>query len=220
MNNHFIPEQHIENAAHRLIIEFGEQFGSVTAPPVPVEWMLESYLGWNLEFNDLIAKRNLPDALGAIFPVSRRVVIDSSLDSTEHPNMEGRYNFTVAHEIGHIRLHLHLLGGGDIFQDAQKEAILCRDSNKSKKPPIEWQADRFASYLLMPTNLVLEAWQEATKGYEPKFVEKSSNLWRMGTFTQGLAERFKVSQDAMRIRLEMMNLEIENKWSLTAVAPG
>ena len=38
----------------------------------------------------------------------RRIVIDESLDPEENPSMEGRYRFTLAHEVGHWRLHRHL----------------------------------------------------------------------------------------------------------------
>ena len=65
---------------------------------------------------------------------------------------EGRYNFTIAHEIGHHVLHRQ------VYLEASAENasnILCRDTND--KPLIEQQADRFAAALLMPQQAVSDA---------------------------------------------------------------
>ena len=61
-------------------------------------------------------------------------------------------NFTAAHEIGHIILHV------PIVENEQK--ILCRKDESVdgfQKAPEEWQADKFASYLLMPSQSVKNA---------------------------------------------------------------
>ncbi|MBK8008612.1 MAG: ImmA/IrrE family metallo-endopeptidase [Rhizobiales bacterium] len=39
-------------------------------------------------------------------------MIDDSLDPEENPSMLGRYRFTLAHEIGHWRLHRHSVRQG------------------------------------------------------------------------------------------------------------
>ena len=62
---------------------------------------------------------------------------------------DGRYCFTIAHEIGHHVLHrdAYLQNRGD----GERE-ILCRDARN--KPQIEVEADRFAAALLMPSEAV------------------------------------------------------------------
>jgi len=65
---------------------------------------------------------------------------------------EGRYNFTIAHEIGHHVLHRdHYLAE----RNAEHPGIMCREV--SAKPLVEQQADQFASALLMPADLVRRA---------------------------------------------------------------
>ena len=46
-----------------------------------------------------------PDILGAIWVDKEIILIDRSLDPKDNPSMQGRYRFSVAHEIGHWRLH-------------------------------------------------------------------------------------------------------------------
>lgn len=207
----FIPERRIERAANQLLAEFGQRFSPVADPAVPVEGILESFLDWTLEFDDLVTLHNLPDALGAIYLRSRRVVIDMSLDPTEHPNMEGRYHFTLAHEIGHIRLHQPVLDVAGPNQTPQGEIILCRDTGRTKKPQMEWQADRFASYLLMPADMVRAAWVELTDDGAPICTADTYGAIHAAMLGQEMASIFHVSGDAMRIRLETMSLLVKTE---------
>ncbi|MSP96591.1 MAG: hypothetical protein EXR29_05055, partial [Betaproteobacteria bacterium] len=72
-----------------------------------------------------------------------RIVIDESLDPEEHPAMEGRYRFTLAHEGGHWRLHPPYFdtnpGQASLFAGPVPPSIICRSSQA--KEPVEWQAD-------------------------------------------------------------------------------
>ena len=97
-----------------------------------------------------------PDILGAMFFDERRIVIDESLDPEENPSKEGRYRFTLAHEGGgHWRLHRHLFAKDpaqtSLFGEPTPPSVVCRSSQA--KEPIEWQADFYASCLLMPRDL-------------------------------------------------------------------
>ena len=90
-------------------------------------------------------------------------MLDESLDPEENPAKEGRYRYTVAHEGGgHWRLHRYLLvknpAQTTIFGGPTEPSVICRSSQA--KEPIEWQADFYASCLLMPKKLVIEAWRE------------------------------------------------------------
>lgn len=53
---------------------------------------------------------------------------------------QGRRNFTCAHEMGH-----HIMGHGEQFDELVKEKSVTRSKN-----PIEFQADCFAAFFLMP----------------------------------------------------------------------
>ena len=97
-----------------------------------------------------------------------------------------RKRFTIAHELGHHFLHLVADGEfvdtvRDLFRDTEHE----KDLSDEKRAEV--QANRFAAALLMPKELVEEAWK------------KSPSL-------SDLARMFNVSEQAMGIRLNVLGL--------------
>ena len=131
----------IEEAAESLLKRY-QEFSGVSILPVPVESIAEHLLGYDLEITDegLFAD---PNFLGGISFETNTIFVNASVESHE-----GRYTFTVAHEIGHHVLHK------DIYeaQISDHSQILCRE--QKKKPLIERQAERFAAALMMPRELV------------------------------------------------------------------
>jgi Zn-dependent peptidase ImmA (M78 family) len=91
-----------------------------------------------------------------------------------------RQRFTIAHEIGHFILHSHETLHYDLESADDKRFLFRADSISSLD---ETEANRFASELLMPENLV--------RG----LIESGSNS------INELADRFNVSPEAMRYRL-------------------
>ena len=61
-----------------------------------------------------------------------------------------RYRFTMAHELGHFLMHAPLFKEKGVFSIEESNETL----NKGKTDRLEYQANRFASYLLMPEKLV------------------------------------------------------------------
>jgi Zn-dependent peptidase ImmA (M78 family) len=112
----------------------------------------------------------------------------SILINTDKPST--RQNFTVGHELGHYFLHKeelqHSSGiiDGDDSLDGQK--ILYRRDDESNKR-LEIEANNFAASLLMPADLVRQAWQ-ATHSVEE------------------CARIFSVSVVAMSVRLTKLKL--------------
>ena len=141
-----LSNEHIEAAASRLLADFSESAGGSMGTPIPVESIAEHFLGYEIEISDegLFAD---PDYLGGIIFANNVIQVNASVECNE-----GRYNFTIAHEIGHHVLHR------EAYLEASAENarnILCRDTND--KPLIEQQADRFAAALLMPQQAVSDA---------------------------------------------------------------
>jgi len=166
----YLPEPAIERHARDLLAAFGHEFGHVRRPPVPVDEILEGHLKLSLDFDDLESRLEIPDVLGALWVDSREVFIDESLDPDEHPEMEGRFRFSVAHEIAHwvvLRQYLKNAGTQEPMLDEQpaQPTVICR--TRDRKEPIEWQADYFASCLLMPRDLVVAAWERRCGNLEP-----------------------------------------------------
>lgn len=88
-----------------------------------------------------------------------------------------RARFTIAHELAHYLLHM---------KDCENQVIT---SFRMDRSPQETEADRFAAELLMPENLVRSE-------YAKLIIPVSDSL----------AKTFDVSKQAMRIRLD--NLEL------------
>jgi len=115
-----------------------------------------------------------------------------------------------------------------LFGEPAVPSVVCRSSQAKER--IEWQADLYASCLLMPRKLVFATWNELfsdrkQRVLQPRtpishpFVEVPRIRLRIGKvdcsetddnalerIARPLAERFLVSPIAMRIRLEKLGL--------------
>ena len=243
----YLAEEAIERDAEALLAEFAHARDVVIEPPIPIEDIMEKHLKLGIEFDDThrlfgIPRTDLgqgPDILGAIFFDEKRVVVDESLDPEEYPNKEGRYRFTLAHEGGgHWRLHRSLYAKGPAqaaqFGGSSVPSVICRSSQSKER--VEWQADFYASCLLMPRNLVIREWKREFGGFDPKEVfeagggpedydreieeidpEDKQFLEKLPSprdpaemlaeeVARPLAEQFVVSPIAMCIRLEKLGL--------------
>ncbi len=238
----YLAEEAIEKDAESLLAEFSQARSTVIAPPIPIEDIIEKHLKIGIEFNDLDALFGVarffdpgddPQILGAMFFDDKRIMINEGLDPDDNPAKEGRYRFTLAHEGGgHWRLHRRLFAKDvaqtSLFQGRNDPSVICR-SNQAKEP-VEWQADFYASCLLMPRKLVFAAWDEMFPDRKPRvlapenpvnhpFVEvprischlgdvdwSESDNEALDGIARPFAEKFLVSPIAMRIRLEKLGL--------------
>jgi Zn-dependent peptidase ImmA (M78 family) len=238
-NVKFLPAQQIERDALGLLEAYFHDLGQPIQIPIPADEILETHLGLSLDFDDLQTVLGVPDVLGALWADRREVFIDQSLEPESHPEMEGRYNFSVAHEAGHWQLHRkYLLGASTppvmFRQDPMARLMICR--SLEVKARIELQADLFAASLLMPRELVLHAWETKFKcrkpyQYDPRhwrdvaarlerprirhvrlvmqdaYESRSATLrWVFRDVAEYFAPQFRVSTQAMQIRLEDLGL--------------
>ena len=215
----YLTDQVIEEHAELLLGEWAQTRGPLEQPPVPIEAILEFHLELNFAVDDLQTALGHPDVLGGIWFGDRLIKVDRSLDPSTDPRMLGRYRFTLAHEVGHWRLHRqHLMDDPEaspLFEQACEPAFVCRSSNNPRE---EVQANLFASCVLMPRRLVRAAWQ-AWRNTEDSvalsdLVVGDTQVNEEMTFEQfckPLAERFEVSAQAMRIRLETLKLLVRRK---------
>lgn len=210
----------IEFEANRLLQEFRPNGQPITEPPVPIDEIVEQHLDLGLAFADLEHWAGKSKALGALILSTEEILVDRSLDPEEHPELEGRYRFTLAHEVGHWRLH------ADAWRKAEEEdAPLDRDETHR----YEREADAFAACLLMPRRFVFAKWRQRFGGQRLSVAELSKNredilfdeMIRRGFAPQSkqdernmmlewavrpLAQAFQVSPPAMRIRMEELRL--------------
>lgn len=233
----FLPPQAFEDEALVMLAEYGNAHGPVTDPPVPIDDIVEKHFQLVVEYRDMRADYPEGDVLGAIYFNEKRIVVDASLVPEDFPAMRGRYRFTLAHELSHWRLHRQ------IYLDAARQPSLLPSGRarpdqvlrSRQSDPKEVQANRLASCLLMPREMVRSAWHEAHGSMDPMYLDDlrlrrqeilGAEPARSGGIRTGddvidnmllesvarpLAQRFEVSLEAMRIRLEGMQLLLRKK---------
>ncbi|WP_082541952.1 MULTISPECIES: cyclodeaminase/cyclohydrolase family protein [unclassified Rhizobacter] len=178
-------------------------------------------LGYRLEEHDSLgvfrSGTDVFEVAGLLESDIGRVRISAQMN----PNVR---RFTAAHELGHVVLHPHLL-------EAHRDRPL--DGSTISKASIELEADRFASSYLMPANLVRTRFMK-TFGSVPFVLSEEAAFALVGTASPkvhqvlrsrrglartlaaavsyngqqliSLAAQFKVSIEALAIRLEELGL--------------
>lgn len=150
--------------------------------PFPIDKFFEKDLPALLSYE--YAVQELPHGIeGATDPIEKEVVLSpDSYDLLLEGN--GRARFTACHEIGHVILHARFLR--ERLLDGRGTVKLHRSNIPAYKDP-EYQADAFASALLMPTTHV-------------------QNLLKRGVTSKNLASIFQVSRQAAEVRIAKLNL--------------
>jgi hypothetical protein len=248
----YLSENEIEQDSELLLAEYEETAGARITLPVPVADITTYHLALQLGFADLHQTLGVPmlgdqpDILGAIWVDKATVLIDRSLDPKENPSMLWRYRFSVAHEIGHWRLHRSYVAKGpnqtSLFDAPSEPTVICRSSQT--KEPIEWQADFFSSCLVMPRRRVHDEWKGCLGRTRPLLlsdlrpngqvmVRACTLIYEQGkdeaaavddamfeNVAKPIARRFGVSPPAMRIRLERLGLLLRQGPRQTSLAVG
>lgn len=180
--------QTIERLVQRLLADVLPDFAD---PPVPVQ-DIAAKLGTNVRYQD--AEDGLSGAL------LRRG--DQRIIAVNASHSQTRQRFTIAHEIGHLRLHKaelfvdHVLRVGDAVGGVSKQLRVeaLRSSNMGEvRNDEETEANRFAASLLMPVALLARSLEN--KQVPLREMEVSE-----------LARLYQVSVQAMSYRL--LNLGI------------
>ena len=146
-----LSDTDIEQAANSLLDDYQNNSQWTLKCPIPVERIAEKHLGYRIEITDDDIYKDA-EILGGIIFADKVIQINGSIE--DH---DGRYSFTIAHELGHHCLHKELFQKLGIEPDAH--AKMCRETGE--KPLSEQQADTFAAYLLMPSKLVKKAYIRA-----------------------------------------------------------
>lgn len=141
------------------------------------------------------------DCLGKCDFKEHVITINSSL--SKH-----RQNFTIAHELGHIALHSSIVE--NLFSIEDRESDKNTIISKSIYGRMEYQANTFASYLLMPNipfmaevnKLFKENWITTGRLYHDY---QPCNIRDCNVVVGALSSKFNVSQEAVIVRLKRAN---------------
>ena len=178
----FIADADLEQIANDLLSRYEREIEPILQPPVPVEQIADFLLQLNLEWLD-IPDTDTEPILAYLDPKDRAIRLNERRLAyfSQYP---GTYEYTLAHEIGHYQLHV---SADDSVSPEQ--AYVCR-APQQPKDRREWQAEQFASYLVLPASLLLPA-------------ITGVNLCRWPSLYR-LRDQFHVSITALRIRLEKL----------------
>jgi hypothetical protein len=138
--------------------------------------------------------RSIPSRLPRPRSVSGLLVSkgDSTVIAVQETDPSNRQRFTIAHEIGHYCLRHQFEPGEHVHVD-RGHLITPRNSrSRTGVDPKEIEANQFAACLLMPSKLLSRAIKE--------FKTDSLRDYHVAR----LAEEFKVSEQAMTIRLSTL----------------
>jgi len=153
---------------------------AIGKPPVPVE-RLARLRGVQVRYKPLEG-----DLSGMLFREGSRAIIGVN---ALHP--KPRQRFTIAHELGHLELH----ETSGIHVD-HKFLVRRRDEHSSQATDNEEiEANGFAAELLMPASML----ENDLSGFEVDYEDEELTRW--------LANRYKVSLQAMGIRLSNLGFQ-------------
>lgn len=147
----------------------------------------------------------------------RGIMIDRSLQSDKE-----RFNFTFAHEIGHLVLHRNLkLPEGydaDEISDTERDLITGKKILSTARDWLEWQANRFAASVLMPRatigNAVIEKQKELGIKRNIGFIYLDNNTFNIKDYqdiVKHLQYVYQASKSSIKYRLIGLNILIDKR---------
>lgn len=163
-------------------------------PPVPIEEIVEFGLGLDVVplpnlYRDFQIESWLSHDTRTIF-----------VDLRQCEEMETRYRFSLAHEVGHLLLHADLYRGSRLASFSDWLAFhggldpILRDS-------MEWQARSLAGRILVPAATLLDRAQQLLDRVKKRLPKSTSSEALFGSISIPLADVFKVHEEVVRIRL-------------------
>lgn len=147
----------------------------INKPPVPVFELAKNY-GYE------VVEVELPPNIAGLVDIKKHIIFINKSDS------DTRKAFTVAHELGHIKLHAPELEKNPDLGILYRRPLGEKDSDSK-----EQEANFFAASLLVPESM----YDEIIKKYKDALPENKIDL---------LSTLFGVSQEVMEYRLNHFNL--------------
>jgi hypothetical protein len=146
--------EEIERLAEEFLAQIPTYVWDGESLPVPIEEIADTHVGLLVrDVEDLGIAPGAPElgtgqALsGLLLPALGEIWVNAD----EARQWPARRRFTIAHELGHWRLH----------RDAEERAVFCRSGSiapeaqtRGQLPPTEDEANAFAAAVLMPAPLV------------------------------------------------------------------
>ena len=166
---------------------------------------------------DLGYSKNGKKILGRFDFKPRRIKIDRIL-----PYDSPRFRWTLGHELGHFVLHRNIdpqqitIGKPEIV-DTRIQLRFARTAQRSELDWVEWQANQFASAILLPQNLVHQAIVKTQSEFgipKPGRIYLDDQPWNIRDYIRVLREasaKLGVSRTVLRIRLFNLGILVDGR---------
>ncbi len=214
-----LNREQIENKSKDLLLYFDIDYFSkyVATPLIPITEFLNAKHEIIFKFDTTLGFNNFNyRVLGAFNPKKRIIIIDQFLKTDIQ-----KFNFTLAHELGHLALHRNVIVKYDTNEEVTiTETIQESNNSKGEKSDaewMEWQANTYAAALLMPLQ-ILQIWLikvQSSMGIsmpEKIYVDNQpSNINKYLTVINKLSQIFNVSRTAVEYRLLKLQLVIDKR---------
>lgn len=170
---------------------------------------VENKYGVKTEYIDTFEKLNTEGILGLYDNQNQTIFLDNAIRNTD------RLGFVLAHEIGHVVLHSHLKINNKLyneFEDSEYDLVTDKHLLTNYKHWIEWQANKFASSLLMPKinlhiHLVVIQRKLGISKYGHIYLDKQPvNIRDFISITDYLKRYFNTSKTTIEYKLQELEL--------------
>ena len=193
----------LEGIAENILIQYDPFFFHKAPQPAPIEHIIEEIFNLDIvymcltEAGDELGRMIYDNGYTTRFNAKKdgyewvRVTPGTMLIEArllEKRTLNGRYRFTLGHELGHWVLHKYLYAG-------THRAAASYGIDEQSVNSVEWQANYIAKAILMPVVQVRRSFRQLRWEYGPDAV-----------IIPDMAEIFEVSKQAMGIRLSELGL--------------
>lgn len=213
----FLSRDEIESQADAALREVAHSEGAVS---------LEAICAREASSSGLVFRKEPPSTSNGWAPGVLARIRFSPLEIVQYEDANWnvpRERFTLAHELGH-----HILGHADYMAQEyceEEDFATCKDSelNQSNIGRLEWQANYFASCILLPRRHLTQDFVEMArnhdlqdKGHGLLYVDDQlCNQVAYRLITNALCAKYRVSRTVVKIRLENLGFLNDARGRLT-----
>lgn len=192
-----------DNEVEKVTSELLKKYGAFDTLPVPIERIVDNVLRINI-----IPFPSLLDVFGTNSCLSGDL---ASLYVDEHlcDRLPLQFNFALAHELGHLHLHVHIYKQRP-FSTIEGYKKFIREFDETAYAAFEAQAHNFAGYFLVPGHQLETHFRSNCSGIDRLLTKIRDRSQKVDIVSRVVAERlspiFQVHERPLRIRIEKSHL--------------
>lgn len=177
--------------------------------PVPIDYIAEYELGLQIidgctisEDKNMLAQFTLANTVVNGLHVKANTIVLNKPALDERGS--GCRQFTLGHESYHDWRHRYYLTLKKLVDDEEMTFIDFVDNNDDSEKWLEWQADKVASRILMPTDIFVARLSYYFDLYH--FFDANYDEYTLYQISKAIAKDFNVSRKAAAIRIKELNI--------------